>query len=296
MRNRRFQVYSSEKDFSELLFFGNGPFRGQNVTTSSLNYLQANVTEGGYRYNLLNREKLNINSSVGLSILSGYRQVGSQAISLYTARDGSYIDASFNNTSIVGASSGIQGLGLFSDIQVDYHTNKLNTVSFLANNINGYHLFESNEINIDTSFRFNGVFFDVFNSEASVTNYLDSAYNETINRNREDKSYVFLPSQIKLKWLFRLNPKSSIVSSFEALSLGKYGVTAQVAYYRRFGSSLKTKTVFGYGNFIGLTWSEAIEYRREKYSFFLEINNLQAAAIPSKTRNYGLSVGLFKQL
>jgi hypothetical protein len=73
-------------------------------------------------------------------------------------------------------------------------------------------------------------------------------------------------------------------------------VTAQVAYYRRFGSSLKTKTVFGYGNFIGLTWSEAIEYRREKYSFFLEINNLQAAAIPSKTRNYGLSVGLFKQL
>ena len=147
---------------------------------------------------------------------------------------------------------------MFSDIQVDYHTNKLNTVSFLANNINGYHLFESNEINIDTSFRFNGVFFDVFNSEASVTNYLDSAYNETINRNREDKSYVFLPTQIKLKWLFRLNPKSSIVSSFEALSLGKYGVTAQVAYYRRFGSSLKTKTVFGYGNFIGLTWSEAI--------------------------------------
>ena len=105
-----------------------------------------------------------------------------------------------------------------------------------------------------------------------------------------------MPTQIKLKWVHKLSSQSSIVSSFEALSLGRFGIYTQAALLKTHKNKLKTKTSFGYGNFRGFTWSESVEYRVNKYSFYLGVNNLQALFVPTKSKNYGLSLGLFKQL
>ena len=296
VRNNSFQAFSSEKAFSELFFFGNSPFRGQKVSTNGLNYVQANTLSAGFGFNILNGRKLIIKSSIGFAILENYRQADAKRLSLYTATDGSYLDVDFDNASFVDANSGIQGIGLSSDIRLDFHMNELNTICFVANNINGYYLFDNQETLIDTSFVFNGASFDIFDTEYSIVNHLDSAYNKTINRNKTTKNTVILPVQIKLKWVYKLSPQSSIVSSFETFSFGKFGMNAQAALLKSHNNNLKTKTGFGYGNFSGFTWSESLEYRVNRYSFYLGVNNLQALFIPTKTNNYGLSLGLFKQL
>ena len=296
VRNNSFQAFSSDKDFSELLFFGNGVFRGQKVTTNGLNYMQANTLSTGLGFDIFKSRKLTIKSSIGFSILGNYRQFNARELYLYTDIDGSYLDADFDNVSFIDANSGIQGVGLSTDIRLDYFINKSNTISFVANNINGYYLFDNQEIKVDTSFIFNGVPFDVFDAENSVTDYLDSAFNETINRNTKTKNTAVLPTQIKLKWVHKLSSQSSIVSSFEALSVGKFGMYAQAALLGTHNNNLKTKTSFGYGNFRGFTWSESVECRVKKYSFYLGVNNIHALFVPTKSTNYGLSVGLFKQL
>lgn len=296
VRNNSFQAFSSDKEFSELLFFGNGVFRGQKVTTNGLNYMQANTLSAGLGFDIFKRRKLTIKSSIAFSILNNYRQFDARTLYLYTAIDGSYLDADFDNASFVDANSGIQGVGLSTDIRLDYFTNESNTISFVANNINAYYLLENQEIKVDTSFVFNGAPFDVFDAENSVADYLDSAFNETINRNTKTKNTAVLPTQIKLKWVHKLSSQSSIVSSFEALSLGRFGIYTQAALLKTHKNKLKTKTSFGYGNFRGFTWSESVEYRVNKYSFYLGVNNLQALFVPTKSKNYGLSLGLFKQL
>lgn len=296
VRNNSFQAFSSDKDFSELLFFGNGAFRGQKVTTNGLNYMQANTLSAGLGFDIFKSRKLTIKSSIGFSILDNYRQFDAKALYLYTDIDGSYLDVDFDNVSFIDANSGIQGVGLSTDIRLDYFTNESNTISFVANNINAYYLLDNQEIKVDTSFVFNGVPFDFFDAENSVANYLDSAFNETINRNTKTKNTAVLPTQIKLKWVHKLSSQSSIISSFEALSVGKLGMYAQVAFLGTHNNKLKTKTSFGYGNFRGFAWSESVECRVKKYSFYLGVNNPHALLVPTKSKNYGLSVGLFKQL
>jgi hypothetical protein len=105
-----------------------------------------------------------------------------------------------------------------------------------------------------------------------------------------------LPTQLNFKWTHKLSSKSSFVSSFEAVSMGKFGVYAQLAFINKHSNRLKTKTCLGYGNFREFSWCEALEYRVKDYSFYLGVNNLQAIVVPTKTSNYGLSVGLFKQM
>jgi len=78
--------------------------------------------------------------------------------------------------------------------------------------------------------------------------------------------------------------------------MGKFGVYAQLAFTNKHSNRLKTKTCLGYGSFRGVSWCEALEYRVKDYSFYLGVNNLQAIVVPTKTSNYGLSVGLFKQM
>jgi hypothetical protein len=78
--------------------------------------------------------------------------------------------------------------------------------------------------------------------------------------------------------------------------MGKFGVYAQLAFINKHSNRLKTKTCLGYGNFREFSWCEALEYRVKDYSFYLGVNNLQAIVVPTKTSNYGLSVGLFKQM
>ena len=294
--NKSLLAFSSDKDFSELLFFGNSPFRGQKVSTSGLNYVQANIFSAGYGFEVYRSKKLSIKSALGLSTLNNYRQIDASEIQLYTASDGSYLDATFKNTSINETKSGIQGVGLSADICLDYRINDLNTISFEADDVNGFYLFDNQEIQIDTSFNFNGVSIDVFNAETSVANYLDSSFTETINRNKTTQNQAFLPTKMKLQWVYKLNPRATLASSVESLSLGKFGTYLETAVIYTHNRQLRTRTSLGYGDFRGFTWSESLEYRTNKYNFYLGLNNLQAIAAPIKTRNYGFSFGLFRHL
>ena len=145
--------------------------------------------------------------------------------------------------------SGIQGVGLSADICLNYHINDLNTISFEVDDVNGFYLFDNQEIQIDTSFNFNGVSIDVFNAETSVANYLDSSFTETINRNKTTQNQAFLPTKMKLQWVYKLNPRATLASSVESLSLGKFGTYLETAIIYTHNRQLMTRTSFGYGDF-----------------------------------------------
>tara|TARA_B100001059_G_scaffold66522_1_gene63027 strand:- start:9796 stop:11001 length:1206 start_codon:yes stop_codon:yes gene_type:complete len=296
IRNKSLLAFSSDKDFSELLFFGNSPFRDKKVSTRGLNYFQANIFSAGYGFDIYRSKNISIKSALGLSTLNNFSQIEASEIQLYTASDGSYLEATFKNTSINEAKSGIQGVGLSADICLDYRVNDLNTISFEADDVNGFYLFDNQETQIDTSFNFNGVSIDIFNAETSVVSYLDSAFTETINRNKTTQNQAFLPIKMKLQWMHKLNPRATLASSVESLSKGKFGTYLETALIYTHNRQLRTRTSIGFGDFRGFTWSESLEYRTIKYNFYLGLNNLQAIAAPIKTRNYGFSFGLFRHL
>lgn len=296
LRNNRFQTYTSDKSFAELLLFGNGLFRGKEAFTHNLNFFQGSMYTGGVRYVLLDRKNIKISSSLGLSMLENYAEAKANRVSIYTALDGSFLDVNVSGFALSESDRGIQGVGLAGDIILDYKLNNQNSMSVQALNINGLFLVNSQNLYIDTVFRYTGLPFDAFNSSQSLSNQIDSVYQETINRNKSAKKTTIAPSEFLLKWRTRLNPKNEIILSLQAVSLGRYGYSANTGLIHSFSNRLKMVSSVGYGNFTGFLWREAVEYKLKSYRLYASVNSIQATIIPAQTQNYGVGLGVFKQL
>ncbi len=293
--NQSILAYRSNKDFSELLLFGNAPFRDKKVTSNPTNFIQSSTLALGYSRNSRWKNKINVTSSIAVSYLYDFMEIKADQISIYTADDGSYIDAEFKGVEIADKKNENQGFGLVANIECDYFITPSNTISFSATNINSYYLPNSKKTLIDTVFRFTGAPIDVFNSESSISNFIDSAYKQTIN-NKSKNILTSLPSSLNLKWNHQFNKTTAFISNVRVRSLGKYGFAASVGMSHVFNKRLKAISSLGYGSFSGIVWNKAIEYKGQSFSYFLNINNIQSLALPLKTKSYGASIGLFKLL
>jgi hypothetical protein len=77
-----------------------------------------------------------------------------------------------------------------------------------------------------------------------------------------------------------------------AIDLGDLGLSGRVGMTHEFSNQLKVLSTLGYGNFQGIFWNAAAEYRMGKTSLFISTQSLHALALPELATNYGATFGI----
>ncbi len=157
-------------------------------------------------------------------------------------------------------------------------------------------LFDHNTIQLDTSLRFTGIGYDIVRDTNSLQQYIDSNYVAVLDNARTPLKWATLPSRINLAWNHKLSCRTNLVVSLQAVDLGRYGITGTAGIDHEFTDRFRLYSSLGYGNFAGIIWGEAAEYRFKKFNVYARVQGLQALVIPKASTNYALSFGASKRL
>ena len=285
--------FSSGSDFTKVLLFGNAPFAGEEVKTKNTTFINTSSHSFGVSHLLINSEKWRVKSRYGVNAITRYNELNADEVSIYTDKDGEYIDFSISNATYSEASDGIEAIGLDLDVAIDYSVNARNEVSLAVNNIQPSFFLDKQLVTIDTSFRFEGLEFNPFAADSgqSFANYIDSNLNE-LTRNKEDMTFALLPSQLKLTWTRYLNSRNTLIVQLSTVQLGRYGYHSRVSHNYKFGPNLKLQTTIAFGNYASLQWNEAVDYRAsEKISLYAKAIGINSMFVPNRSHSYGVVIG-----
>ena len=298
--NGKWGVYTSygsidalkmNNDFSKLVFFGNAVYENQNVITENSKYISATTTTIGATRNLVSSDKWQLKAALGVQIASRYREISATKLGVFTAPRGSYLDIEADGLSISESSSGLQGAGLSGNLYGSYAPDANSSLSFSIDNLNILRLNNKTRLDLDSSFRFTGVYLDVLNDSSNFVDRFDSTYNDVVSRSRKEANWLSLPSTISLSYQKRLGKKAIGSVSLSTIGIGAFGVSGNVGLHYTFGPNFVLFSSLGYGNFTGLQWREAAEYRSGRNSFYLSVVGLQSLAVSKLTNSYGASIG-----
>ena len=294
--SQSFGSFFGNKSLSELLIFGNAPFIGQTVSSSDLRFLRYQKSGIGATYNLNQSKKLQSKASFGVTALSNYRAVSSSNISLFTAPGGEYIDVNAENLALSEKSpSSLKGIGVDLGLNFEYSLNNKNSFGLALQDLNLTHLFGHTSIELDSTFRFTGIGYDLINDTNSLQQYVDSNYVSILDNSRQTLKWTTLPSRINLSWTHALSESSSLVTSIQMVDMGKYGVTGTLGLNHDFNTKFRLYSSVGYGNFSGIIWNEAAEYRMKRLNIYARVQGLQALIASRAFTNYGVSFGISTQ-
>jgi hypothetical protein len=211
-------------DLFEIFFRGNkmykdeiaelGPFEFSTFTYQQLTYgIEKQKTSGN--------KKLIWNAGLSLNIGQKLNDFHSDHASLYTSRDGSFLDIEMDlrirqNDSSQNDLGSFNGFGFSGSGSLIIKDENQNAWSFSAQNL-GYIFWtkESAEIPVDSSFRFEGIevddLFDFGDSiDGRITN--DSTYVQEFLSRREKKSFTtMLPFRLKASYSGQLRPGKVIL-------------------------------------------------------------------------------------
>ena len=289
--------YYSEKQFSDLLLFGNAQFEGVNVSTDNLGFIQSNATKVGLGKKIIDTEKTTIVGSAGLNLVHQYARINSENSSLYTAQDGEYLDVKASELSYTSTGNGIVAIGLNIDVDLIYRLNESHSIDVSVANLNFNRALDASYASIDTNFRFEGVQFDVFSEESQFSANLDSTIQGEINSRKSAQQWISLPTNLSISWNYLLKSKNRIIIGAETIEWGDFGVNAYASYYHNFGSKFRLASTVGYGNFNGIIWNEALEFRSKKgCHFMVQVFGIHSILAPMNTYNFGLSAGVSKNI
>jgi hypothetical protein len=287
--------FHSDKELSELLLLGNGSFQGAEVKSENVRYIRSSNLVLGATQNLISNEKFQVKLGYGVSFLTGYRSVQAKELSVFTSPVGSYLDVTVDDAELSTLSSGLQGVGVEGDLGIRYMWNRSNTLVFSASDFNLTRLLDNETITFDSTFRFTGLQLNFLSDSTSIENYVDSSYNSTIDRGRSTRKWASLPSRVQVGWQHKLSCRTMLLIEASAIDLGDLGVTGRAGITHEFSNKLKVLTALGYGNFQGIVWNAAAEYRVGKASFYLSTQSLHALVMPELATNYGASFGVAAQ-
>jgi len=289
-------AFKSNKEFSEMLFFGNAAFEDETVSSKNTRFTQATSFSGGVTFKSTKGTKWNLKTAVGVNVLSDYRALNADNLSLYTSTGGAYLDAELQNLSVTENNEDFMGIGLDFNQKIVFTPNDTNSFTFELNNLNFNYLINQTAIYIDTTLRFNGIEYDFINDSSSIAEFFDSSYNSVVNRGRDKKRFTILPTTITLAWNRKLSEKSTLTAQLTAVDFGLYGITTTVGLNHSFSDRLRVHSKLGYGTFTGVVWEESVEYRTKGgYSIFGRLVGINAVALPNASKNYGAGIGLAKQ-
>jgi hypothetical protein len=287
--------FHSDKELSELLLLGNSSFQGAEIKSENVRYIRSSNLVLGVTQNLASNEKFQVKLGYGVTFLTGYRAIQARELSVFTSPGGSYLDITADEAEFSTSRSGLQGVGIEADLDLRYKWNRTNTLVFSASDFNLTRLLDNETITLDSTFRFTGLQSNFLSEGSSIENLVDSTYNATIDRGRSSRTWASLPSRLQVGWQHKLSCRTILLIQASAIDLGDLGVTATAGITHEFSHKLKARTTLGYGNFQGIVWNMAAEYRMGKTSIFVSTQSLHALALPELATNYGASLGVSTQ-
>lgn len=289
-------AYTGNKEISDLLFFGNAPFLDQSVSTENLKFIRYSGVSIGATHKINISEKAGAKVLIGLRTLFDYRAVSIADLSLYTSPTGAYVDAETSELHATEESITIlKGIGLDLGFDVNYVLDAKNSLAINVRDVNLTRLLNYTSLQFDTSLRFTGVGYDIIADTNSLENFVDSVYVPIVQNARKESKWTSLPSRINLKWNHRLSEDNVLSVGVQTVNFGSLGVMGTVGLDHTFSDRFRLRSTLGYGNFSGVLWTEAAEYRLGNYNVFAGITGLHLALAPKMAGSYGVSIGAAKQ-
>lgn len=295
VKNRSFTAYSGGTEFTQLILVGNADFQDQKVSSGNLNFLSASLVSGGITLKSMKDKKVNAKLGIGLNVITKYRQINASIMSLYTANNGEFVEADFNNFSSSVGGKGMNGVGLDINYSIDFKKSEKMTFSFKVADLNANYLFHQYATHLDTTVTFSGYKYQFGNKETSLPEFIDTSYTTFIDRGVKSKKGLSLPSKISVSCVYSVSENSKLVLDFTVIDFGNFGMGGSLALDQNLSKNLKLVSALGYGNFTGLTWREAIELSTANgFNYYLNFMGLQSAFVPLQTHNYSLGLGVAK--
>jgi hypothetical protein len=294
-KNRNVVGYSGGTAFMQLILFGNADFQDQKVSSGNLNFLSASAVSGGITLKSVKDKKLNAKLGIGLNAITNYSQIKASIMSLYTANNGGFLEAVFDNFSSSVGGKGMNGIGLDLNYSIDFKKSEKMIFSFKVADLNVNYLFDQNETHIDTTLYFAGYKYQFGSKDASFSKFIDTSFTAIIDMGVVRKKRLSLPSKINISGSYMVGKNSKLILDFAAIDFGNFGMSGSLALERNFSKNLKILSALGYGNFTGLTWREAVEISTTNgFNYYLNFMGLQSAFVPLQTHNYSLGLGVAK--
>lgn len=289
--------YYSDKHFSDLVLFGNAQFEGINVSTEKIGYFQSNSTKIGVSKKIVDSKNVTLVASASANLVHQYSRINANESSLYTAEDGEYLDLNTSGLSYTSAGSGLVALGLNVDIDFIYRINEAQSVDLGVSDLNFNRAIDAKYTAIDTNFRFEGIQFDVFSDDSPFSNNIDSTVQQEIDSRTSKQRWISLPTNFSIRWNHRLDSENSLQLGMRTVEWGDFGINAFATYQHNFGSNLRLASTLGYGNFNGLIWNEAAEFKSKGgYHIMMKLFGLHSVIAPRNSYNFGLSAGISKNI
>jgi len=213
-----------ENDLFEIYFRGNKNYAGEKAELGPFklkSYTYQQLTYGIERSSEKSNNRIIWSTALSLNIGQKYSTYESNAASLYTAPDGSFLDvnldlrlrSSDSSQSKIGS---FNGFGFSGEGILIIRDEKQNAWSFSASNL-GYIKWtkESAEVPIDSSFRFEGIdVTDLFDFSDTIRKEIttDSAYVQAFLTDRRKKSFSdMLPFHLKASYSLQIKPAKLVL-------------------------------------------------------------------------------------
>ncbi len=298
------------KDFYDLMFYGNKPFKGEvkNLSGSNVNSLRFQEIKMGFIWH-----KIDSTAKVGVSVsfLKGQQLFyikTKEGSSLYTSADGKEIVFNSDFTMALSDTSNRKnpfaytGIGASADIFFETpYKGKLGKGSVLtvnANNIGFLHWFDNSvQYSSDSTFKFNGYKIDniLDLKDTTLANInRDSIIRVTTNAHRESFN-VNIPTNLLIINKIRFTNKFVLGVGYRYLFNSNFKPYFFTDFEYQLTPKLFTAMHVAYGGYTRLNVGASIIYNTPQWFFKFGSNSLQGYIAPKKTYGTGLFITVAKK-
>lgn len=289
--------YEGNTSFTKLVLFGNKNFQEQTIKSGELDFLFSNTVSAGATFKSNIGKNISGKLGVGLNTILDHQQIQASELSIYTANRGEYIQVDFNDFSASKKTSGLKGVGVDLNYSLDFKINNKSNLKLKLADVSVNYLLNQKSISLDTSFSFEGYEFMFGEESQTFSDFIDSSYTQFVDRGTKSKKWLSLPSRMELSFAYLISDKSEVSIELYALGLGKFGVGGSLALNQTISKNIKLISALGFGDFTGITYREAIEFRMpRRVNVYINLVGLQSIFVPLQTTNYCLGVGIAKHL
>jgi hypothetical protein len=309
-KDQRIFNSSFTKDFYQLVFYGNQPYKDEtkNLSGSSINSLRFQELKLGFIWH-----KIDTTAKVGvsISILKGQQLFyirAKEGSSLHTNSDGTELvfNSNFNmalsDTNDRRNPFAYTGVGASADIFFETpYKSKIGKESVLtvnANNIGFLHWFDNSvQYSSDSSFTFEGYhinnLLDIKDSTLAAINR-DSIIRNTTNA-RQESFNINIPTNLLIINRIRFTDKFTLGTGFRYLFNSNFKPYFFTEAEYQFSSKITGSLHVGYGGYSKLNIGLAFSYVSPSWFFKLGSNSLQGYISPANTYGQGAFISIAKK-
>ncbi len=298
LKHGTFVGYTSSKELTELLLFGNYNKKGEEVQANGFNWNRNTSFSVGINQKLKSWNKVKLFAGYGLLALTNYSQIRSKELSLFTEETGDYLDVDVNNLEYVQNQEGniLRGVGIDLNATVKYYPNQINEFILAVKNINPTYLFIGDVLKFDSSLRFEGYNVNVLDLN-DLESEIDSTFDNVIARAQEKNHFAFLPSNINLTWNKRLKAGDRLLTRLVLNGLGRYGASLGLGYTALTKKGFAINSELEFGTFSNLQWNESIEYASPNgFNLYVSLRGINGLLMQQNSYSSGAVFGFSRRL